>query len=56
MAKKEIPLTNSPRVLADLERIKAQKHQRLNKLGEWYYSNDPNKLSVEVHDWKAVLK
>lgn len=56
MAKKEIPLTNSPRVLADLKRIKAQKNRRLNKFGEWYESNDPNKFNIEVLDWRAVMR
>lgn len=54
--KKDIPFTNSPRVLANLAHIKAQKERRLNKLGEWFYSKDPDKLYVEVTDLRAVMK
>lgn len=36
---KEIPLTNSPRVMAQLERIRKDKNRKLNKLGEWLRSD-----------------
>lgn len=54
--KKEIPLTNDPEVMAQFERIKSQKQKILNKLGQWYYSDDPNKFNIVVRDMRAVLK
>lgn len=30
--------------------------ERMNKLGEWYFSDDPNKLHVVIHDMRAVLR
>lgn len=30
--------------------------KKLNKYGEWYFSDDKNKLYVEIKDMRAVLK
>ncbi len=34
----------------------AMKPKRLNRFGEWYLSDDPNKLYVEIKDMRAVLR
>lgn len=28
----------------------------MNKLEKWYFSDDPNKLHVVIHDMRAVLR
>ncbi len=53
---KEIPLTNSPRVMAQLERIRKDKNRKLNKLGEWLRSDAPDKFRIEIYDMRAVMK
>lgn len=30
--------------------------EKLNKLGEWFFSDDKDKLYVEIKDMRAVLK
>lgn len=55
-ARKKKPISNSPRVMAQLEKIKANKNRRLSKLGEWYMSDAPDKLHVEIYDMRAILR
>ena len=38
------------------EMLIAAKPHKLNKFGEWYLSDDPNKLYVEIKDMRAVLR
>nr|DAO86257.1 MAG TPA: hypothetical protein [Caudoviricetes sp.] len=38
------------------EELLAKMPKRMNKLGEWYFSDDPNKLQVVIHDMRAVLR
>ena len=38
------------------EELLAKMPKRMNKLGEWYFSDDPNKLHVVIHDMRAVLR
>lgn len=56
MTKKKIPLTNSPRVLAALERIKSQKERKYNKYGEWYHSGKAADYELEIVDMRAVMR
>ena len=35
------------------EELLAKMPKRMNKLGEWYFSDDPNKLHVVIHDMRA---
>ena len=54
--KKKIPFTNSPEVMAALERIKSQKVRRYNKYGEWVHSGKPSPFELEIVDMRAVLR
>lgn len=54
MEKKERNISNSPRVMAELERIKSQKVRKYNKLGEWMHSGTPG--FIDIIDMKAVMK
>ena len=54
MEKKERNISNSPRVMAELERIKSQKVRKFNKLGEWMHSGTPG--FIDIIDMKAVMK
>lgn len=38
------------------EELLAKMPKRMNKLGGWYFSDDPNKLHVVIHDMRAVLR
>ena len=38
------------------EELLAKMPKRMNKLGEWYFSDDPNKLHVVIRDMRAVLR
>lgn len=38
------------------EELLAKMPKKMNKLGEWYFSDDPNKLHVVIHDMRAVLR
>ena len=38
------------------EELLAKMPKRMNKLGKWYFSDDPNKLHVVIHDMRAVLR
>lgn len=38
------------------DELRAMMPKKLNKLGEWFFSNDEDKLYVEVKDMRAVLK
>lgn len=38
------------------EELRALLPEKLNKLGEWFFSEDSGKLYVEVKDMRAVLK
>ena len=38
------------------EELRALMPKKLNKLGEWFFSNDEDKLYVEVKDMRAVLR
>ncbi len=55
MAKKKKPISNSPEVLAELERIRSQKVRRYNKYGEWARAGKPG-FNIEILDMRAVLK
>lgn len=39
-----------------IEELKAIAPKKLSKLGEWYLSDDPNKLHIVIHDMRAVLR
>lgn len=39
-----------------IEELRAMMPKKLNKLDEWFFSNDEDKLYVEVKDMRAVLK
>lgn len=49
------PISNSPRVMEELRRIKAQKERRYNKLGEWINAGRPG-FNIEVVDMRAVMR
>ena len=36
--------------------LRATLPEKLNKLGEWYFSDDKDKLYAEIKDMRAVLK
>ncbi len=55
MPKKQRPISNSPEVLAELERIKSQKVRKYNKLGKWFHAGQPG-FNIEVLDMKAVMR
>lgn len=38
------------------EELLTKMPKRMNKLGEWYFSDDPNKLHVVIHDMRAVFE
>lgn len=38
------------------EELLAKMPKRMNKLGKWYFSDDPNKLHVVIRDMRAVLR
>jgi hypothetical protein len=38
------------------EELLAKMPKRMNKLGKWYFSDDPDKLQVIIHDMRAVLR
>lgn len=38
------------------QELRALLPEKLNKLGEWFFSDDTGKLYVEVKDMRAVLK
>ena len=39
-----------------IEELRAMMLKKLNKLDEWFFSNDEDKLYVEEKDMRAVLK
>lgn len=39
-----------------IEKLRAMMLKKLNKLDEWFFSNDEDKLYVEEKDMRAVLK
>ena len=53
--KTNIPFTNSQAVIDQLQRIKARKTKRYNKLGQWVAAGRPG-FRIEIVDLKAVLK
>lgn len=48
--------TKTKRKMMTREELRAMMPKKLNKLGEWFFSNDEDKLYVEVKDMRAVLK
>jgi hypothetical protein len=36
--------------------LRAMLPEKLNKFGEWFFSDDKDKLYVEIKDMRAVLK
>lgn len=38
------------------DELRAFMPKRLNKLGEWFFSNDKDKLYVEIADMRAALR
>jgi hypothetical protein len=38
------------------EELRVMMPKKLNKLGEWFFSDDEDKLYVEVKDMRAVLR
>jgi hypothetical protein len=53
--KTNIPFSNSQAVMDQLQRIKARKTKRYNKLGQWVAAGRPG-FRIEIVDMKAVLK
>lgn len=47
-AKQQLPFTNSPKVMANLKKIKSQKNRRYNKIGEWVRSNSEPVIDLSV--------
>lgn len=48
--------TNQSKKKISREELRALMPKKLNKLGEWFFSNDIDKLYVEINDMRAVLK
>jgi hypothetical protein len=55
-SKIDIIMATSKKKNISREELRALMPKKLNKLGEWFFSNDEDKLYVEVKDMRAVLK
>lgn len=52
----DIIMATSKKKNISREELRALMPKKLNKLGEWFFSNDEDKLYVEVKDMRPVLK